>query len=191
MDPLCWNIEVMRLRPVFAAVAALLVLLAGCVPTPKEARVALPPVPTFYSPMSQADHILVEKAAHRMTLFSEGRAVRVYQVALGGGGLGPKMMQGDRKVPEGLYRITGRNPGSAYHLSLRIGYPTPEQARSAMARGIDPGGDIMIHGTPNGLGWGEEHRQEDWTDGCIAVTDAEIEEIWRLVPNGTTIAIRR
>ena len=137
------------------------------------------------------DRIIVEKSAHRMTLLKDGRVVRTYRIALGRGGLGPKTRSGDNRVPEGIYRISGRNSDSAYHLSLRISYPTPSQAQAARARGIDPGGDIMIHGLRNGLGWiGTQHRQVDWTQGCIAVTNAEIEEIWRTVPDNIVIEIR-
>lgn len=137
------------------------------------------------------DLIVVEKAAHRMVLFRHGKAVQVYVVALGRGGAGPKEHAGDNKVPEGRYRIVGRNAHSAFHRSLRIGYPTPRQVADAARGGIDPGGDVMIHGIRNGLGWlGGLHRTLDWTRGCIAVTDAEIEQIWRAVPDGTTIIIR-
>lgn len=150
---------------------------------------AQPPAPALVP--SVADHILVEKAAHRMTLFSAGRPVRTYRVALGQGGLGPKRRQGDDKVPEGRYYITGRNPESDYHLSLRIGYPTLPQVLVAERRGIDLGGDIMIHGLPNGLGSvGARHLETDWTRGCIAVTNDEIEEIWQLVPDWAIIEIR-
>jgi murein L,D-transpeptidase YafK len=138
-----------------------------------------------------ADQILVEKTARKMTLFSNGRPVRSYRIALGRGGVGAKQRQGDGKVPEGRYYITGRNPRSDYHLSLRIGYPTSAQAEDAARRGIDPGGDIMIHGLPNYRpGFGPRHRREDWTEGCIAVTNEEIEEIWQLVPDWSIIEIR-
>jgi murein L,D-transpeptidase YafK len=137
------------------------------------------------------DHVLVDKSERRLTLFKNGRILRSYDVALGRGGPGDKEREGDSRVPEGHYRIVGRNPDSAYHLSLRISYPTPEQAARAQAHGIDPGGDIMIHGIRNGLGWiGPLHRLADWTQGCIAVTDQEIEEVWTLVPDWTTIEIR-
>ena len=137
------------------------------------------------------DRIIVEKRAHRMTLLKDGQVVKIYRIALGRGGLGPKTQSGDNRVPEGIYRISGRNPNSAYHLSLRISYPTPLQANAARARGIDPGGDIMIHGLRNGLGWiGAQHRRVDWTQGCVAVTNAEIEEIWRIVPDDIVIEIR-
>lgn len=137
------------------------------------------------------DRIVVHKAKHEMVLLRAGKILRVYQVALGRGGLEAKQEAGDNKVPEGTYHIAGRNVASAYHRSLKIGYPTPRQLEDARARGIDPGGAIMIHGIRNGLGWiGPLHRQIDWTRGCVAVTNSEIEEIWQLVPNGTIIDIR-
>jgi murein L,D-transpeptidase YafK len=147
--------------------------------------------PAGWANQAVADQILVEKAARKMTLFSNGRPVRSYRIALGRGGLGAKQRQGDGKVPEGRYYITGRNPVSSYHLALRIGYPTSVQADQAAVRGVDPGGDIMIHGLPNHLPrFRERHRREDWTEGCIAVTNEEIEEIWQLVPDWAIIEIR-
>lgn len=139
-----------------------------------------------------ADRIVIVKHTHTLTLYRQGKVLKNYQVALGRGGTGPKVQAGDDKVPEGEYRIVGRNPHSAFHLALKIGYPTPDQVRQARAHGFDPGGDIMIHGIRNGLGWvGTLQRQVDWTKGCIAVTDGEIEEIWRAVPDNTPIEIRR
>jgi murein L,D-transpeptidase YafK len=149
-----------------------------------------PQAATLAGAEASIDRIVVEKAAHRMTLYVGERAVRTYQVSLGRGGLAPKTRSGDRRMPEGDYRITGRNPGSAYHRSLRIGYPTPAQGQAARARGINPGGDIMIHGLPNGRGHlAALFKGQDWTDGCIAVTDPEIEEIWRLTRDGALVRI--
>ena len=88
-----------------------------------------------------------------------------------------------RRTPEGEYRISGRNPYSRFHLSLRVSYPNADDRRQARARGVDPGGDIMIHGGNSAL------YPFDWTDGCIALTNTEIEEVWRLVPTGTAIRI--
>ncbi len=158
-------------------VMALMLALAACSSSPA-------------TPIGHADLIVVHKQAHSLTLFRQGRAIATYAVALGGGGLAPKQRQGDRRTPEGRYLITGRNAASAYHRSLRIGYPTAAQSATARSLGIDPGGDIMIHGLPNGQGAiGAAHRLHDWTDGCIALTDAEIETVWRAVPNGTAIVI--
>jgi murein L,D-transpeptidase YafK len=138
-----------------------------------------------------ADSVLVIKHAHTLTLLHNANPIKQYRVALGRGGLGPKQEAGDNKVPEGTYRIVSRNPHSAFYRALRVGYPTPQQAAAARARGIDPGGDIMIHGIRNGLGWlGRAQRLIDWTQGCIAVTNPEMDEIWNAVPDGTPIEIR-
>jgi len=134
--------------------------------------------------------IVVEKAHHKMTLFDHGRAIRTYSVALGPD-LGPKQKKGDGRTPEGRYVIDARNAASHYHRALHVSYPNAADRRSARRRDVDPGGDIMIHGLPNGYGkLGSLHLARDWTRGCIAVTDHEIEEIWKLVPNGTAIEIR-
>jgi len=137
------------------------------------------------------DKILVEKGARRLTLFSYGEVLKNYRIALGGDPVGHKMQQGDNKTPEGTYVINGRNKGSRYHLSLRISYPNDSDRRRARELGVDPGGDIMIHGIKNGFSWvGEAHAELDWTQGCIAVTNEEIEEINKLAPNGTIVEIR-
>jgi murein L,D-transpeptidase YafK len=99
-----------------------------------------------------ADRVVVVKHAHTLTLYRQGQVLKTYRVALGRGGLGPKVQTDDNRVPEGVYRIVGRNPHSAFHRALRVGYPTPEQIRRAQARGVVPGGDIMVHGIRNGLG---------------------------------------
>jgi len=143
------------------------------------------------SPGLKADRILVEKSARRLTLFWRGRALKSYRVALGHAPVGRKQCQGDDRTPEGLYRIDARNSGSAYHRSLHVSYPNAGDAAAARRLGCRPGGDIMIHGIKNGYGWmGSLHAKNDWTLGCIAVTDQEIEEIWAAVPNGTQVEIR-
>jgi murein L,D-transpeptidase YafK len=147
--------------------------------------------PTASVSTAGVDAVLVEKAARRLTLFSGGIPVRTYLVALGSQPVGPKIQEGDDRTPEGSYIIDGRNFNSAYHLSLHVSYPNAADRARALALGVDPGGDIMIHGLPNGFGWlGPAHRERDWTRGCIAVTDSEIEEIARLVSDGTPIEIR-
>lgn len=152
---------------------------------------ALWATPAAPAPTAQADRIIVDKQAHTLTLLRNGAELKTYRVALGRGGPGQKARAGDNKVPEGIYRIVSRNPHSAFHRALRVGYPTPDQVREAKARGIDPGGEIMIHGIRNGLGWlGTLQRRVDWTKGCIAVTDREMDEIWSVVPDGTPIEIR-
>lgn len=138
-----------------------------------------------------ADAIVVDKASRTLTLFQDGAPLKTYPVSFGKGGLGPKTREGDGKTPDGTYHISGRNPKSGYHLSLRISYPNAADRAAAEARGESPGGDIMIHGLKNGMGWlGVAHRQTDWTAGCIAVTDEEMDELWRTIPDGTPITIR-
>jgi tetratricopeptide (TPR) repeat protein len=142
-------------------------------------------------PKGPADRVLIEKKDRRLTLLSKGRALKTYQIALGGNPIGPKERQGDNKTPEGTYVIDSRNRNSRYHLSLHISYPNEKDKRRARELGVSPGGDIMIHGIKNGFSWaGDLHAEVDWTKGCIAVTDEEIEEIDRLVPNGTSVEIR-
>jgi len=137
----------------------------------------------------QADRIVVVKSTRTMTLFNGGQVLKTYKVALGGAPVGPKRIQGDHKTPEGNYIITSRNEHSQFHLALRISYPSAADRARARTLRASPGGDIMIHGLPNGYA-DARYTRTDWTDGCIAVTNAEIEEIWRLVPVGTRVEIR-
>lgn len=139
----------------------------------------------------QADSIVVEKSRRTMTMYSQGTPVRIYFIALGQNPVGKKVSRGDNRTPEGLYYIEGHNPESKYHLSLRVSYPNDLDIAEARARGVSTGGDIMIHGLPKGFEKvGAEHRQRDWTNGCIAVTNAEIEEIWSAIPDGAVIHIK-
>lgn len=126
-----------------------------------------------------------------MELLADGKVIRTYKVALGRGGLASKEREGDGRTPEGHYLIDARNEASSYHRALHISYPNAEDRQHAAKLGVSPGGDIMIHGLPNGMGWlGASHRLYDWTLGCIAVTDPEIDEIWKMVPVGTPVEIR-
>ena len=153
-------------------------------PRPKIPAVTLPA-------NSIANRILVEKSAHRLTLFHDNTPVKTYEIALGQQPEGPKQFAGDNKTPEGRYVIDSRKRNSSYHRALHISYPNPKDAAFAAKQKKSAGGDIMIHGLPNGMGTlGPFHRLRDWTAGCIAVTNAEIEEIWRAVPNGAPIEIR-
>lgn len=125
-----------------------------------------------------------------MYLMNKGQILKTYRIALGGSPYGPKQREGDHKTPEGLYFIGSRNSKSQFHLALHISYPNPADRAHAHKLGSNPGGGIIIHGLPKGFAWlGSLHRQTDWTDGCIAVTNEEIEEIWRLVPLNTPIEI--
>jgi murein L,D-transpeptidase YafK len=147
-----------------------------------------------WSPLPQGttiDRILVEKSARRLSVLTDGKKLKSYRVALGRNPVGAKQEEGDMKTPEGIYKIDGRNPQSDYHLALHVSYPSDEDTARATERGVNAGFDIMIHGIRNGGDWiGAFHRMHDWTAGCIALTDEEIEELWRVTPNGTPIEIR-
>lgn len=126
-----------------------------------------------------------------MELFSGETIIKTYSVAIGRGGLAPKQRQGDHLTPEGMYQIDRRNKNSRFYRALHVSYPNDVDRERARQLGVDPGGDIMIHGITNGLGWlGSLHTAIDWTDGCIAVTDADMDEIWLFVPDGTPVEIR-
>ena len=135
--------------------------------------------------------IVIKKSLRSLELIDVyGEIIRQYRIALSNEPDGAKCCQGDLKTPEGNFTIDYRNPNSLFHLSLHISYPNQENRDRAQAIGCDPGGDIMIHGLPNGRGFlGRLHRLSDWTHGCIALTNSEIEEIWKLIPNGTPIEI--
>lgn len=140
---------------------------------------------------TKADQVIVVKSQRSLTLLAQGKVLRTYKVALGATPVGAKEQQGDHKTPEGHYVLDRRNAKSRYYKSIHVSYPNAQQKQKAAERGLSAGGDIMIHGLPNGFGWlGATHRNLDWTDGCVAVTDAEMDEIWELVPDGTPIEIQ-
>ncbi len=146
----------------------------------------------FSAQAQDIDNILVQKSARKMYLRQGDSVIKEYNIRLGKNPVGTKLRQGDSKTPEGYYKIVAHKPDSAFHRALRISYPTEEQLKTAKENGYSAGGDIMIHGYPNRapnfiFNW--VHKFKDWTAGCIAVTDAEIEEIYSLVKDGTTIHI--
>ena len=154
--------------------------LTACQPTSSPVGAA-PPV---------ADFILVDKSDRTLTLFTGGKLTKTYSdISFGDAPTGHKQFEGDERTPEGRYIIDTRNPNSAYHLSLRVSYPNAQDRAFAEAQGRDPGGDIFIHGQPNSLPSGR--LTGDWTDGCIAVSNAEMEQLWNAVPDGTTIEIQK
>lgn len=158
-----------RLRPI----APILLLFGACFAQP------------------HVDRIVVLKTDHKLLLMDGSSVVKSYAIALGRGGLEAKQVQGDHRTPEGTYRIDSRLQASRFHPALHISYPNDADRARAKSSGADPGGSIMIHGIRNGLGWvGATHRWIDWTDGCIAVTDFAIEEIWNLASDGTPVEIR-
>jgi murein L,D-transpeptidase YafK len=160
--------------------------------------VSIAPAPTIrHTPviglktMMIADSIVVEKGRRTLTLFAAGLPIRTYQIALGTQPMGDKVRIGDGRTPEGLYHIDYKNPQSKYHMALHISYPDAAHLQRATQLGVSPGGDIMIHGLPPAYAnIGAAHAQYNWTEGCIAVTDREIEEIWAAVPKGAPIQIK-
>ncbi len=160
------------------------VLLFAC-----EMHEPRPPSPPSI-PVTSGDFIRVEKSKGTLTIYHDSKRVKHYKIALGSDPQGHKTCEGDGKTPEGLYSISSKNPQSRYHLSLKISYPNQKDRESAKARGASPGGDIMIHGLPKAFSWlGDSHILKNWTQGCIAVTNEEIEEIFAVIPVGTPIEI--
>ncbi len=149
----------------------------------------MPPLPPPPPLTGEVDRIVIEKAARRMQLIQDGKPVRTYQIALGFTPTGDKQRQGDGKTPEGEFTIDRRNSESAFHLSVGLDYPRPEDVQQAAAGGYSPGGDIFIHGQPNALP-DILRLKGDWTAGCIALTNAEMLEVWAVTPIGTEVEIR-
>lgn len=140
-----------------------------------------------------ADKIVIEKSRRQMAVYSRGRVIGRYKIGLGSEPLGDKRQEGDGRTPEGKYKISYKNPKSAYYLSLRISYPDENDKREARQNGVNPGGDIMIHGYPNFLPDFLGHlflKERDWTQGCIAVSNSEMDELWHMVPTGAEIEVR-
>jgi murein L,D-transpeptidase YafK len=137
------------------------------------------------------DHVVVYKHDRKLVLLSSGKEVKTYRIALGGDPVGPKTRQGDHRTPEGFYVLDSRNPTSHFYKAFHISYPSSRDTDSAKKLGVSPGGDIMLHGLGRSYAWmGKAHTLHDWTDGCIAVTNEEMDEIWTLVRVGTPIEIK-
>jgi murein L,D-transpeptidase YafK len=164
--------------PAAGHLALLLGLLLGC----SAARGADFPV---------ADKVLIEKSKRALHLLKDGKPFRTFRVALGIRPVGDKQHEGDLKTPEGNYRLDVRNPESEFFLSIRVSYPDADDLREARARGLDPGGAIMIHGQPNKPTRSEAYyRTRDWTNGCIAVSNSDMIDIWLMTDRDTPIEIR-
>jgi len=149
-------------------------------------------VPTSVPDNVKATTIIVEKHRHMMTLYDGDKVLAAYRVALGRGDGGAKQQEGDNRTPEGHYVIDGKNDHSQFYKSLHISYPSLDDVARAKSQGISPGSAVMIHGLRNDLQWlGRLHLLKDWTRGCIAVTNKELDEVWRTVPIGTPIEILR
>jgi len=143
------------------------------------------------SALPRPDLIVVEKAKRKMTFYAGKKVVKTYRIVLGGNPVGDKEQEGDSKTPEGRYTIDYKNPNSSFHRSLHISYPDKRDIAAARKRGVSPGGAIMIHGSPEYLGLlYATGVYPDWTAGCIAVSNTEIEEIFKLVRIGTPILIK-
>lgn len=162
-----------------ALIGAAVVMLRPVAPPPTLPQALQGPV----------DRIVIEKARRVMTVYRDGAALKSYRIALGFAPQGTKQRQGDGRTPEGLYRINRRNAASAFHLSLGIDYPRPADLARARAAGVNPGGDIFIHGQPNGRESAPVLRH-DWTAGCIALSNPEIVELFAAVPIGTEVELR-
>lgn len=142
-------------------------------------------------PIAKADKVLVLKSKRQMHLLKDNAVIKTYTISLGDQPIGHKQQEGDERTPVGLYTLDWRNNKSTCYKSIHISYPNQTDKEHAQRLGVLPGGSIMIHGLFNGSGWmGRFHRWKDWTNGCIAVTNAEMDEIWQSVANGTPIEIK-
>jgi murein L,D-transpeptidase YafK len=140
---------------------------------------------------ANVDNVLVVKSTRTMYLLSKGNKVKTYSIALGRNPVGHKQQKGDERTPEGKYSLDYKNSESSFHKAIHISYPNENDTIMAKEKGVEPGGFIMIHGQKNGYGWLSWLTQKiNWTNGCIAVTDEEMDEIWRLVKIGTPIEIQ-
>ena len=138
-----------------------------------------------------ADEVLVEKAQRKLYLIQDGEVIRSFDIALGIRPVGDKRQEGDFRTPEGRYRLDVRNPESEFFLSIRVSYPNEEDRRQADALGVSPGGAIMIHGQPNEPKQSEVYyRTQDWTNGCIAVSNSDMIDLWLMTGENTPIEIR-
>lgn len=147
-------------------------------------------LPASASDFPVADKILVEKASRKLHLLNNGVAFRTFDIALGLAPEGDKEQEGDQKTPEGYYLVDGRNPDSDFFLSIHISYPNRADRSTAKKKGVNPGGQIMIHGQPNEPTFSAAYyAREDWTNGCIAVSNSDMIDIWLMTPNSVPIEI--
>ncbi|MDP2206824.1 MAG: L,D-transpeptidase family protein [Alphaproteobacteria bacterium] len=178
-----------KAKYIFIFISALLCLTL----MPLRSAESLKPPPGMAPQPQAVAEVIVFKSERRMELRDKyGNIVRSYRIALGKNPIGHKQHEGDNRTPEGRYMIDTRNPNSDFHLSLRINYPSTKDRAEAKKRGQRPGGDIFIHGMPNGKGWmwWKYNTKSDWTNGCIAVTDREMKEMWELIADRTPIIIQ-
>jgi murein L,D-transpeptidase YafK len=140
-------------------------------------------------PSAMADKVIVLKRERKLLLMKDGAVLKAYSVSLGGHPVGPKVRQGDSRTPEGNYVLDSHNAQSQFHRSIHISYPNARDLSRARRLGVPPGGNLFIHGEPSDYHGPDEHLG-DWTEGCIAVTNAQMDEIWRALMNGTPIEIK-
>jgi murein L,D-transpeptidase YafK len=146
--------------------------------------------PGYKLDWTPAERIVIEKSRRKLTLVRADHVVREFDIALGGNPVGPKQKSGDSRTPEGEYVVDFKNLYSNYYLSVRLSYPNAKDVERAHKLGLDPGGNIMIHGMPNGIAWPYPgYVGHDWTDGCIAVSNSAMQEIWLAVRENTPVEI--
>jgi murein L,D-transpeptidase YafK len=180
MHALEWPVLESRRLSLMAASAILIALLVVTVESQAQTEQQI-----------EVDRIVVMKSARTMTLETNGKPLKIFKVALGTQPIGAKQQQGDHKTPEGSYIVDSKKPQSQFYEALHLSYPNPTDKAHARKLGVSPGGDVEIHGLGKKFVWiGARHQLTDWTDGCIAVTNEEIEEIFRLVPIGTRVEIK-
>jgi murein L,D-transpeptidase YafK len=149
------------------------------------------PILFAQDPSVRVDRVVVYKQQRKLLLLSQGKEIRSYKIALGSEAVGPKTRQGDHRTPEGIYVLDARNPNSHFYKSFHISYPNSKDIAAARKLGVNPGGDIMLHGLGKEYAWlGKAHVLHDWTDGCVAVTNEEMDEMWKMVRIGTPIEIK-
>ena len=178
----CLRVQIQR-HFGWACTIALSLALSSCA-SPK------PPPPQAPAVVQEkADRVIIAKLEHKLYLMQGSRVLYVFPIALGQNPREPKHAEGDGRTPEGSYVIDWRNPNSQFYLSLHISYPNDADTAWAHAHGMEPGSNIMIHGLPSYANVGARHVETDWTDGCIAVTNEQMDIIWRLVDDNTPILI--
>lgn len=150
----------------------------------------LPPILCDARALPPVHKIIIHKKEKKMNVYHDNKLIQVYKIALGFSPTGHKLQSGDGKTPEGIYKISAKNPNSRYFLSLKISYPNQQDKINAYQAGVSPGGDIMIHGIGKKNAWlGQLHTRSDWTLGCVAVTNEEITELYHATSVGTVVEI--
>jgi murein L,D-transpeptidase YafK len=165
-----------------------LIVMTGCSQPPITYPVAPKSTPAASVRAAKVDRVVVNKEARELKLIRKGQVIRTYPVALGPNPTGHKIMEGDGRTPEGSYVLDWRNPNSRFYRSIHVSYPDQTDRLLATQLGVSPGGMIMIHGEPDYLSFAGQ-ASEDWTEGCIAVSNGAMDEIWSLVDDGTLILI--